>query len=51
MVRLDAKMLWWNDKLRIERERERERERIMSLKGIEGSKDFSDLINKQNCVR
>ena len=36
----------WNDKLRTERERERERERAMSLTGIEGFKDFSDLINK-----
>ena len=29
-----------------ERERERERERVVFLKGIEGFKDFIDLINK-----
>ena len=34
------------NKIQKQRERERERERVVFLKGIEGFKDFIDLINK-----
>ena len=33
-------------KNKIQKQRERERERVVFLKGIEGFKDFIDLINK-----